>query len=640
MSERIGRYEIVSQINAGGMGSVFLGHDPQLHRQVAIKLLLDTLETEEWRRRFHREARALARLAHPNIVTIFDFGEDERQRPYIVMEYVEGRHLGEMITTPLSLVEKLRFLELLCDGLSCAHQAGITHLDIKPANLIIEPSGRLKIVDFGIARSSDSRMMTKATVSQVQAGTPSYMAPELFQGQAIGAAADQFAAGAVAYELLCGRRAFEGTLREIAMKICAVDPPAPSQINPSVDRALDVCVMRALSKEPEQRFPSMEAMGRSLARIRERLDSHNLATLPGVDVADSDLAPDTLTAPFPPRPSRVATQTRVDVALSRHDERAAAASQPGRKVHPAVWGVGGAVAAGAVVWMLTASRGASSGSGSVLPVETASVNTLVPAATASSPGASLTPPRPSSRAAAAIDPRLRDELQALDTLKARGGDVLAAIESALVRFPGSAELGAVMTALHQDARDEVARHRAAAAAALGTPGYEDAVRTEQDAAVLSAQALLPAAIRKLRDAADLFAAAADGTRGTEPTESRAPAVDSKRAPQTDEAVRAPLMALSRAYRNLSGAAVKAAYPGLAVEDIRALDRSFIDYSAYELAIQDLRVTFNGARAMVTCTLQSNITLRNGSERRSSAPARFTLEGHSGAWTIVEASRLP
>ena len=297
--ERIGRYEIASTISQGGMGSVFLARDPQLNRQVAVKLLLETLDSDEWRRRFQREAKALARLDHPHIVTIFDFGEDDRGRPYIVMEYVRGRHLGELVGTPLPLVQKLTLLEQLCTGLDCAHEAGIAHLDIKPANLIVDTAGRLRIVDFGIARGLDSRV-TRPTVPDARSGTPSYMAPEQVLGETIGPRADQFAAGAVAYELLSGRRAFTGTLREVVAKICAANPPSLSQVSPGIDPGLEAVVVRALSKHPQNRFPSMAAMARSFAEARERLDTHSSATVTSVAVSPpASSGQTTIAAPLP-----------------------------------------------------------------------------------------------------------------------------------------------------------------------------------------------------------------------------------------------------------------------------------------------------------------------------------------------------
>jgi serine/threonine-protein kinase len=646
--ERIGRYEVLSRINAGGMGSVYLARDPHLNRRVAVKLLLDTLDTDDWRRRFQREGKALARLAHPNIVTVFDFGEDDRGRPFIVMEYVEGHHLGELMVGPFPLLEKLRYLEQLCDGLDSVHRAGITHLDIKPANLIVEPGGRLKIVDFGVSRAVDPRG-TFATVPSVQAGTPSYMAPEAFTGGPVGPAADQFAAGAVAYELLSGRRAFDGSLREVAMKICAVDPPPPSQVQPGLDRALDIVVMRALHKEAASRFASMADMGRSIARIRERLDSRNLATLPAgvADVGTGDV--DTISNPLPPVASQGArtggarpeTGPPIFTSIDRDEDR----REP-RRVGPLVWVVGGAVAA-TLVWftMLAPSREAP-------PVTPARADAPAPTAESSTPqaptaprasapgrsaGTGATPPD----ARPATDPREQREVERVTRLMADGSrDALPALESALARYPGNPSLGGLLSQMQRDAREAAGRQRQVAARAAGTPGFEQASEAERDALDLVRRGLYAEAIRKYWDAEDMFVASRDGAvegdAAIPPSASPAPPPPSRGG----DALRRPLAALARGYASLSGAAVKAAYPALTADDVRALDRRFLDYAGYRLDVRDVRSTVNGARASITCVLDSHITMRNGTERRSSIPAVVTLEESGGSWAIVSVSRLP
>src|SRR4026209_1275382 len=157
----IGRYHVVSRIARGGMGTLYLAFDPKLDRQIAIKILTD--DNDQLRERFAREARSGARLRHPHIVTIFDVGESEG-RPFIAMEYIQGQTLATLIgnRVPLTIARKLEIIEDLCDGLSFAHKAGIVHRDIKPANIMLEPHGTLKILDFGIARATQSSAMTHA----------------------------------------------------------------------------------------------------------------------------------------------------------------------------------------------------------------------------------------------------------------------------------------------------------------------------------------------------------------------------------------------------------------------------------------------------------------------------------------------
>jgi tRNA A-37 threonylcarbamoyl transferase component Bud32 len=639
--ERIGRYEVISRISQGGMGAVYLAQDPQLHRRVAIKLLLETLDTDDWRKRFHREARALARLVHPNIVTIFDFGEDASGRPFIVMEYVEGRHLGELAQESLTLIDKLGFLVSLCEGLDCAHTAGITHLDVKPANLIVETNRHLKIVDFGIARLRDSR----ATVPEIRAGTPSYMAPELFTGGDVGPRTDQFAAGIVAYELLSGRRAFEGTMREIVTKICAVDPPPLSQICPGIDPALDVLVMRALSKDPSGRFATMAAMGKALVRVRERLDSHNLPTIPAAVPGANSGDADTILARGREMPATVgADRTAGRVPVSFGADAGRAVEQ--RWTPPPVLWTALMVAATMLALLLllqpsndppdaraAPSSAAPSSAGADVAPQTQSMSERVGP-----------PEKGGGGRAPAVRAALPREIETAVQQFADGTrEVLSAVESALRRYPNHPELVSLLTRIEDRAQMAVDRRKLAAAngGAAGTADYERGVAAEREAADLRRQGQATAAVRKYWEAEDLYLAAAENARDLAAGAPAAEADTQAPASRRDEdGVRAALQALARGYERMSAAAVKAAYPNLTLEEVRALDRNFLEYSAYQLDIRDVRIAVKGTRATANCLLESIVTLRNGTERRTSTRATFTLESGGGAWQVISASRLP
>src|SRR5689334_6992892 len=199
MPSHIDRYEIKTLIAAGGMGSLYLARDtnPNTNRLVAVKLLLANLDSGDLRERFAREARALAALNHPNIVNIYDSGEYEGS-PFIVMEYVRGETLSELIKrrSPMSVAQKLKLIAELCAGLAQAHEAGIIHRDIKPANLMVDQQGRLKILDFGIARvaeSSKTRVGLPLTQIDMMIGTPGYMSPEQIEGGEVDHRSDIFA---------------------------------------------------------------------------------------------------------------------------------------------------------------------------------------------------------------------------------------------------------------------------------------------------------------------------------------------------------------------------------------------------------------------------------------------------------------
>jgi serine/threonine-protein kinase len=269
LPEFVGRYAIRGLIGRGGMGLLYLAWDPKLDRDVALKVLREGVDSEEMLVRFSREARAAARLHHPNIVTIFDVGEHE-DRPYIAMEYVTGQTLGEIIrqSEPLSVARKIELIEDLCSGLGYAHRQGIVHRDIKPANLMVDSEGVLKILDFGIARISESMM----TQSGVLIGTLNYMSPEQVAGEPVDPRSDVFAVGAVAYELLTYRMAFPGTLQTgILHRILHTEPEPLQTLCPWLDEDVARIVEKSLGKKPEARYQDLRTMREDLGRARRNL---------------------------------------------------------------------------------------------------------------------------------------------------------------------------------------------------------------------------------------------------------------------------------------------------------------------------------------------------------------------------------
>lgn len=266
----VGRYTIRGRIGHGGMGMLYLAWDPKLEREVALKVLREGVDSSEMLERFSREARSAASLRHPHIVTIFDVGDHEGQ-PYISMEYVTGQTLGELIRTSqaMSVSRKIELLEELCSGLGYAHRQGIIHRDIKPANLMVDSEGILKILDFGIARVSESMM----TQSGVLIGTLNYMSPEQVAGEPVDPRSDIFAVGAVGYELFTYRQAFPGNLQSgILHKIMHVEPEPLKTLCPWLDDEVIQIVQRALAKQPEARYQDLKAMRTDLHRARQNLD--------------------------------------------------------------------------------------------------------------------------------------------------------------------------------------------------------------------------------------------------------------------------------------------------------------------------------------------------------------------------------
>ena len=279
---QLGRYEIQRRLGRGGMGTVYVAHDPVLGRMVAVKVFAGDLDVPDARERFSREARAAAALNHPNIVTVYDFGEYGSQ-PYIVMEYVPGETLANLIRrkVPVSTTDKLRWMEELCAGAGYAHQNSVIHRDIKPANLMLDRSGRLKILDFGIAR-----MLGIASNTAVMIGTPGYMAPEQITGDSVDHRADQFAIGVVFYELLAYTEPFPGdTLPAITHRILNEQPKSLTSLVADLSPEVVTIVEQSLKKNVAERFKDTEAMRVAIARVRRHFESdQSWGTTPSMPV--------------------------------------------------------------------------------------------------------------------------------------------------------------------------------------------------------------------------------------------------------------------------------------------------------------------------------------------------------------------
>ncbi len=307
----ISRYEIKSLIGRGGMGDLYLARDPNTNRLVALKLLNASLTSSDLRERFAREARALAALNHPNIVVIYDYGEYQGS-PFIVMEYVRGETLAEKIKrrAPLTVAQKLKLMAELCAGLGQAHEAGIIHRDIKPANLMVEQHGRLKVLDFGIARVAEGNMTRvglQMTQVNMRIGTPGYMSPEQIEGGEIDCRSDLFAVGTVLYELLSYREAFSGgTTRQIENKVLEEQPAPLASFVQGIDPDITAIVARALEKDRNRRFQSAEEFEQALEHQRWRLGP-----------AASTPPPARPTPPPAPTPGRSSRDARANAAYQR-----------------------------------------------------------------------------------------------------------------------------------------------------------------------------------------------------------------------------------------------------------------------------------------------------------------------------------
>lgn len=269
------RYELVRPLGHGAMATVDLAHDVELDRPVALKRLAENLaRDEDLQRRFIREARLAARLAHPNVVRVFDVGEDDG-RPFIAMEYVEGETLAELVARRgrVSAAEAATLGMQICAGLAAAHAAGLVHRDVKPQNLLLGADGVLKLGDFGIAAGQEG---TRLTLAGTVLGTAGYLAPEQARGEQVTAAADIYAIGAVLYELLTGEPARTAdSLAELGSAE-GFRPPDLAARAPDVPPELVAAVTACLSFRPEDRPPSAAALARLLAPVSSEAETLSL----------------------------------------------------------------------------------------------------------------------------------------------------------------------------------------------------------------------------------------------------------------------------------------------------------------------------------------------------------------------------
>ncbi|WP_225734772.1 Stk1 family PASTA domain-containing Ser/Thr kinase [Pseudoclavibacter endophyticus] len=352
-----GRYEIGRRIGRGGMAEVYLGLDERLGRRVAVKLLNTQLSGEpDFRFRFRAEAQAAARMTHPTIVRVFDAGEDTFVRadghelivPYIVMEYVEGDQLRDlMLDAPLANDKIASYMSGILTALEYSHRAGVVHRDIKPGNIKVTPDGTVKVMDFGIARAISD---TAGTIAQTTAilGTASYFSPEQARGENVDGRSDLYSAGIVLYEMLTGQVPFQGdSAVAVAYQHVTERPVPPSELNPNVSPAMDAVVLRALAKSPDDRF-------QSASEFRRDLELAVQGIMPAFGV-EADETEDTQL--FGPAPTAVAQTESAFAALSENDERAPTV----QRRPPAMWIWGAAalilaIVAAVIFWVATLPR--------------------------------------------------------------------------------------------------------------------------------------------------------------------------------------------------------------------------------------------------------------------------------------------
>jgi eukaryotic-like serine/threonine-protein kinase len=683
----IGRYQIARELAHGGMGSLYLARDPAIDRLVAIKLLREGFEDESLRQRFAREVRATGKLHHPNIVTVFDTGEHDN-RPFIAMEYVAGETLASVIhrRAPASIIEKLTILEEVCDGLGCAHEAGIIHRDIKPANVMLEDAtGAVKILDFGIAHAGE----TGLTNAGEMVGTLNYMAPEQISGAMVDQRTDVYAVGVLAYELLSYQRAFAGSMQEgVLARLLHGPPPAIESVVPGIDPQLSNVVARAMAKQPSDRYEDMEQLRQELEAVRTRLlDSGvGVGTVEPLGVA-VDANAETVAGQDVPTPLRPRTRRGTGTGRRPGSGIGSRGSTPGtaapvrnrRVVVASVVTVGALLAAASVgYWQWTRPTVSSE------PPRPA-VEAMPPAPPPQTPPAGTAPeqPRANEQQLATLRATARRQLTA-----GRPHEALDTISAGLVLDSSDAELRALLDDLARAARQSVNASRAATAK-IGVTGassadLRDARSREREADTLERSGDRAAAIRALWMAAVLYdrtvkaasarsvppetpahaaAATQAGVTGPpqpervqspavtplapgtlppgpelppptpppQPAKPAAPAVDARGADMA--AIRELLRRYVEAYRARDISAVARVMPSLTQQQLRELERDFSNFRSYHVEIADERIAVDGSTATVTCLVVRSFVSRTGADGGNKVSSLFQLRKSGDAWVI-------
>jgi len=328
-----GRYELGALLGRGGMAEVHRGRDMRLNRDVAIKQLRIDLATDSvFQERFRREAQAAANLNHPNIVAVYDTGDDPDPAtgvrvPYIVMELVEGHTLREILRTGRQIqpAKALEFTQGVLDALAYSHRAGIVHRDIKPANVMLTTQGVVKVMDFGIARAVAD---TSSTMTQTAAviGTAQYLSPEQARGETVDARSDLYSTGCLLYELLTGRPPFQGDSPvSVAYQHVREQPIPPSQLDPMITPGMDAVVLKALAKDPNERYQTAGAMRADIARLLAGQDvairPPMTVALPAVSAAATQVVPAMAAAPVEPDNATLAQSANASRAVETPPNR-------------------------------------------------------------------------------------------------------------------------------------------------------------------------------------------------------------------------------------------------------------------------------------------------------------------------------
>jgi predicted Ser/Thr protein kinase len=647
----VGRFETVRLLGRGGMGEVYLARDPLIDRLVAVKVLSAAFDTAA-RERFTREARAAGRLHHENIVTIFDVGE-YRGRRFIAMEYVPGETLATLIyqEPALDQTEMLRLIEDACVGLAFAHQAGVVHLDVKPENLIRRADGRLKVLDFGIARVIEG----DETQTRHVLGTLRYMSPEQLTGRSIDRRSDVFGLGCVLYEVIARKPAFGGTVNDILSRVGAAEVVRLPELVPGVHPELVRMTGRAMALDPADRYDDLETLRHELAAFRRQVEA-------AANRHTTAVASSVVTAP---------------------DKRLG----PEAKVGSLTWVVSGvliaALGTGIWLWPREATNPVAAGANTPSAADPISIAARAPVSRTSLGGESR---EQTDFKTAMWQTIARRERQASLKLLRDRPDLAAGL---LGELTDAARATAGEARVAADARGRSVRE---------SQHYRSAIDRVEQAKRLGASGRPVDSLLALWDATDLFAratpppsasgpeltpapattaspeapeSAAPGTgpapspstevRGEDarapltgtappPVESppegrplssppeRRPAEAGSGSPAPEDAVRAALHAYEAAHDQRDVAALRRIFPALSPEQAEAMARTFDGAVSYRVELRVLDLRISGSTASATCDVTHALVPKIGNASVNTMQSRFHLQREGGAWLIQRVER--
>jgi serine/threonine protein kinase len=682
----VGRYEIIEKLGQGGMGTVYKAFDPLLTRVVAIKVISGQLDAHpEHRERFFREARAAAQLSHRNIITIHDLGEHEGA-PFLAMEYLEGRDLDRRLRDhePMSLAQKLELALSIAEGICHAHACGVVHRDIKPANVFVTTEGAVKILDFGLARLVSSDM----TRSGLMVGTVNYMAPEQLRGEKSDHRADIFAYGVLLYELLSGRRPFQGdTAASTMYKILHESPEALGLVDPLLTPPLTTLVERAIAKSRDDRYQHMTDLLRDLDAAYEPL-SGSVRRLSNrvVSVARPVVDPTAVTQltplPVPDAPTvseeTVPVEDAWKLAEGSLPQTATimppGTGQPTRATRPADRAPG-AIAAPSPRWALPSRAVMLAGIALLAVLAAVGVYSLRPSRGAEAPtgsrGAEAPPPQargaeappplaqqtPERRPAAESEKQERATRQARDASAAaaerqRATAAIAAVEAARAGADASnaRELASPLytaaerqeALARQDLRQE--RYLAAASRLDATASLyksaESAARTEADLRATRAR-IQEENRRRADDAARATPPPAPRVEPRPPEPARPePVAVAPAGPPPQEAIAAVVDRYRAALEQRSMTALKAVWPSLSGSQQAAIESDFANARSIDVQLSSPRITVSGGAATVVTRRQYQLRTRDGQQLRSESITTMTLRQSGSAWVIESVRYQP